>query len=250
MTRERSAPQERKPMTSYKQRIATVPPPTLEKQLEVLAAARALLGQEDEAARRRREEIAALRRGAGELQRYFPVFLRWFETERAEVRRLLKYNPDEPRVPAGQSGGGQWTKDGEPGAPENRPLLQYVAAGAFPPPPPGYDPKTWKQGQWPNGRHWLEDPDRNKYTAHPEDDGHWRHWDIQDDDGNDKGQWPPNYKKPWPTQKKKLDSDQSLSDPSGDASPWNPFTLAPTFPVDPLAVPEVPAFPRIFVPVW
>jgi hypothetical protein len=61
------ASQERKPMTPTKQRIATVPPPTLQKQLEVLAAARALLGQEDEAVRWRCAETAALRREYGEL---------------------------------------------------------------------------------------------------------------------------------------------------------------------------------------
>jgi hypothetical protein len=54
-------------MTSYKHRIATVAPPTLEKRLEALRAARTLLAQEDEFARRRREEIAALRRDFGEL---------------------------------------------------------------------------------------------------------------------------------------------------------------------------------------
>jgi hypothetical protein len=238
-------------MIPFKSPLLLTVPPTLEKRLEAFAALRTLLAQDEALYHQRRAEIAALRRDFEELRREVATIRpRLVAQVRSDVLRMLKYNPDEPRVPAGQSGGGQWTKDGEPGAPENRPSLQYVAAGAFAPPPPGYDPKTWKQGQWPNGRHWLEDPDRNKYTAHPEDDGHWRHWDIQDDDGNDKGQWPPNYKKPWPTQKRNLDSDQSLSDPSGDAPPWTPFTLAPTFPVDPLAVPEVPAFPRIFVPVW
>jgi hypothetical protein len=43
------------------------------------------------------------------------------ETERAEVQRLFKYNPDQPRVPAGQSAGGQWTSgngSGSSGGPE------------------------------------------------------------------------------------------------------------------------------------
>ena len=31
------------------------------------------------------------------------------------VRRSLKYSPDQPRVPAGQPGGGQWTSVGDGG---------------------------------------------------------------------------------------------------------------------------------------
>jgi hypothetical protein len=103
-------------MTSYRPGIVTVPPPTLEKQLEVLAAARALLGQDDEAARRRREEIAALRRGAGELTLRFEELQRGFSALVEERRRdprlrshVIKYNADQPRVPAGEHGGGRWT---------------------------------------------------------------------------------------------------------------------------------------------
>jgi hypothetical protein len=104
-------------MIPFKSPLLLTVPPTLEKRLEALAALRTLQAQDEELVRQRRAAIAALRRDADKLQRDFPVFLRWFETERAEVRRLLKYNPDEPRVPAGQSGGGQWTKDGNAGGP-------------------------------------------------------------------------------------------------------------------------------------
>src|SRR5579871_3907009 len=45
-------------------------------------------------------------------------------------------------------------------------------------------------------RYYLENPDGKTYTAHPEDNGHWRHWDVQDGDGDDQGRWPPNSKKP------------------------------------------------------
>lgn len=124
-----------------------------------------------------------------------------------------------------------------------------LAIGDLPPPAPGYDPNTWTQGQWGNnGKDWVRDPNGNTYTLHPEDKGHWRHWDKQDKDGNDGGMCPPNSKKPWPGQKK-LNEDQSTSDPNGDARPWwpgdkLPRTIIPVIPVDP-----VPMLPPIFEPI-
>jgi hypothetical protein len=112
-------------MTPYKNRIALVPPPTLEKQLEVLRAAREVLAQErDDAVRRRREEIAALRRRLGELvvlhtelQRQYGEFVEWIQEERRRRdprlrSHVIKYNADEPRVPAGSPHGGEWTSGG------------------------------------------------------------------------------------------------------------------------------------------
>lgn len=99
-------------MIPFKSHLLLTVPPTLEKRLEALAALRTLQAQDEEFVRQRRAAIAALRRDFEELRRNYPAFLRWFETERAEVRHLLKYNPDEPRVPAGQPGGGQWTTGG------------------------------------------------------------------------------------------------------------------------------------------
>lgn len=171
-------------------------------------------------------------------------------------------DPNQPRVPAGNPDGGQWTSEGGnadaddpralPGATSDNnrvPGARYAANelhGSYPPLPPGYDPKTWKQGQWPNGRYWLEDPEGNKYTVHPEDDGHWRHWDKQDRDGNDQGRWPPNSLKPRPGQKS-LNDNQSPSDPSGNAPPWSPSPYVPDFPIEPVPIPEFPA-PLILVP--
>jgi RHS repeat-associated protein len=109
-----------------------------------------------------------------------------------------------------------------------------LAIGDFPPPPPGYNPKTWQQGSWDNGRIWLRDPDGRTWTAHPEDKNHWRHWDKQDSDGDDDGRWPPNSKKPWPGQKR-IKPDQCVSDPSGDAKPWTPL--------DPNFAPGQPPYP-------
>ncbi len=111
-------------MTPDKNRIALVPPPTLEKQLEALRAACTVLAQENEAARWRREEIAAVRRGAGELvvmhlelQRQYGEFVEWVQEERRRRdprlrSHVIKYNADEPRVPRGDHGGGEWTSGG------------------------------------------------------------------------------------------------------------------------------------------
>ncbi len=111
-------------MTSYKPGIATVPPPTLQKQLEVLAAARSLATQDDEFWRQRRAEIAAIRRKLGELvvlrlelQRQYGEFVEWVQEERRRRdprlrSHVIKYNPDQPRVPAGNPQGGEWTSGG------------------------------------------------------------------------------------------------------------------------------------------
>ncbi len=133
-----------------------------------------------------------------------------------------------------------------------------LAIGDYPPSPPEYDPSTWTQGQWPNNNKWyLRKPDGDTYTLHPEDAKHWRHWDQQDKDGNDKGQCPPNSGKPRANQKK-LKKNQSATDPNGNVGPWMPrdgYTPTPNtiplVPVDPIPVPEYgPMFkmPEIFVP--
>lgn len=99
-------------MTSYKNGIALGRPPTLDKQLEVLRAARTLLAQErDDADRRRRDEIAALRRRAVDL------VVQQVEELRRELdprlrSRVIRYNADESRVPRGDHGGGEWTSGG------------------------------------------------------------------------------------------------------------------------------------------
>jgi len=131
--------------------------------------------------------------------------------------------------------------------------------GQLPPPPPGYNPWTWTSGQWDNSRWFVRSPDGRTYTAHPEDDGHWRHWD----DDND-GQWPPNSKKPWPGQKKKPYGDQCSTDPSGDApewkppirgwtpfDSWQPFSGTPVpFTPTPGIPPFMPAPAPVLVPAW
>jgi hypothetical protein len=268
-------------MIPYKWPVQTVVPPTLAKRLEVMEAIRRLAASEDGGRiPQHHTDIIALRR---DLQK---LALDIAELPRACDPRLRSYvikdNPDRPRVPAGSPtfeqrttqrksavekaspddpkhpgwpagtsdgrGGKFRPKDGAAAAATVTPV-QYADNPYFPPPPPGHDPNTWKQRRWPNNnRLYLEDPEGNTFTAHPEDRDHWRHWDMQDGDGNDQGRWPPNSKKPWAGQKK-LDDDQSTSDPNGDAPPWTP-TPTPflPIPVDPIPFPEVPIFPRVFIP--
>jgi hypothetical protein len=159
----------------------------------------------------------------------------------------LKANPDDPKHPGWPAGtpdgrGGKFRpKDGDEGALAAVIPVAYGPNPYFPPVPPGYDPETWKQGTWPNNNYYLKDPDGNTYTAHPEDQGHWRHWDKQDGDGNDQGRWPPNSLKPREGQKR-LTDDQSLSDPNGDAPAWTPKPdpLVPVVPI-PMPLPPIPA---------
>lgn len=126
------------------------------------------------------------------------------------------------------------------------PLGLYI--GQYPPPPPGYDPNSWSSGQWDNGNWFVKSPDNSYYTAHPEDPGHWRHWDVQNPGGKGGGQCPPNSGKPWPNSDK-LKGNQSLTDPNGDAPEWTP-PFIPFVPIDPI-MPTVPIFEGvpIFEPV-
>jgi RHS repeat-associated protein len=118
------------------------------------------------------------------------------------------------------------------------PLGLYI--GQYPPPPPGYDPNTWSSGQWDNGNWFVKSPDNSYYTAHPEDAGHWRHWDVQKPGGKGGGQCPPDSGKPWPTQGDKLKDNQSPTDPNGNAPEWVP-PFIPFWPIDPI-MPMVPIF--------
>ncbi len=120
------------------------------------------------------------------------------------------------------------------------PLGLYI--GQYPPAPPGYDPNTWSSGQWDNGNWFVKSPDDSYYTAHTEDPGHWRHWDVQKPGGKGGGQCPPNSGKPWPTQGDKLKDNQSLTDPNGDAPDWSPPVMPfMLMPINPMMTP-VPIF--------
>jgi hypothetical protein len=249
-------------MNPYRPYRLSAVPQTLHTQLEIANAIRTLFGPDEDTVLARRDEIATLRRDFQALVRDLPrIFEEAAKQAKAELRlELRKYSPDQRRVPAGNRDGGQWTtEDGGGDVGMNvAPRLRYAANGDFPPAPQGYDPNTWKQGRWSNNNQlWLEDPDGNKYTLHPEDDDHWRHWDKQDGDGNDLGRSPPNSRKPRENQKR-LKPSQSSTDPNGDAPPWTPNPLAPIvpepiLPAQPVSTPkapieEIPAMPRILIP--
>jgi RHS repeat-associated protein len=131
--------------------------------------------------------------------------------------------------------------------------------GQMPPLPPGYSWWTWHAVEFDTG--WaLRAPDGRLFFPHPEDNGHWRHWDIQKPGGGGGGRWPENSLKPWPGQKK-LKKNQCEADPSGDAPGWEPPPRSPLYegrppednpiPFFPLPTPvPMPAPAPILVPVW
>jgi hypothetical protein len=104
-------------------RILSAVPPTLHARLEIAKAIRALAGpDEDELLRQRRAELAAIRRDLEALSRDIrKAGEEWLALAKAELREALKkYSPDQPRVPAGNPDGGQWTTgDGGSGSPSS-----------------------------------------------------------------------------------------------------------------------------------
>ena len=94
-------------------------PRTLHAQLEIAEAMRMLMAPDEaELLYQRRAEIAAIR---GELEAIKRDFQKAGEEclalVKAELRAALakNYNPDQPRVPAGNRDGGQWTSGSEAG---------------------------------------------------------------------------------------------------------------------------------------
>jgi hypothetical protein len=259
-------------------------PPTPQKRLEVMQAISTLTAPREQEAGRRRDNAAKVARELEKLQRDCELLQQAFDEAcreaalviaRSQARKralarantarndlaivrgmtepssaMLKASVDDPQHPGWPAdtpsglGGKFRPKDGDGAV---QPRVRLAANELYPPPPPGYDPQTWKQGQWPNNNYFLEDPDGNKYTAHPEDESHWRHWDKRDSDNNDQGRWPPNSKKLKSNQTKPK-ADQSLTDPNGNVPPWQPLPILPVMPVDPiLPIPELLPWP-VFVP--
>ncbi len=105
-------------MIPYKPNVLTSVPQTLEKRREVVQSLGTLLAQGDEGIRRRQAEVAELHRDFDLLRRSLPGLLR---LAIADVRRdcdprlrsyVIKFSPDQLRVPAGNPDGGQWTSEG------------------------------------------------------------------------------------------------------------------------------------------
>jgi hypothetical protein len=97
-------------MKSPLPRIESAVPRALHVQLEIAKAIRTLAApDEGELPRRRHAEIAAIRRDftllAADIRKAFEEAA---VLVKAELRAALKkYSPDQPRVPAGNAGGGQ-----------------------------------------------------------------------------------------------------------------------------------------------
>jgi hypothetical protein len=94
-------------------RIETSVPRLPHVQLAIGKAVRTLMTPTDQPLRQRRADIVALRRDlellAGDIRKAFEEAAALVKAElRAELR---KYNPDQPRVSAGNPDGGQWTRE-------------------------------------------------------------------------------------------------------------------------------------------
>ncbi len=92
-------------MTHLRSRILTAVPQTWSARLEIAKAIHVLTVQGEEEKRlRRRNEFAAIRRDCELLA----------EAVREACRELSKagFNPNQPRIPAGNHDGGQWTREG------------------------------------------------------------------------------------------------------------------------------------------
>jgi hypothetical protein len=100
--------------------VAHAAPRTAEARLEILKAARAFMQGAPDQSQLRQSEIASIRHELQDIARIVDDLRRnpWSLLS-SELRRY-GYNPDEPRIPKHQPGGGRWTKDG----------TQFAAEGA------------------------------------------------------------------------------------------------------------------------
>ena len=104
--------------------LQTAVPASLEKRLEIVAAIRAFAAQDENDRRGKQAEIAALRRDCALLRRSLPGLLHeaiaeaWRECDPRLRSHVIKYDPDQPRVPAGRPEGGKWTNE-DAGQPSN-----------------------------------------------------------------------------------------------------------------------------------
>jgi hypothetical protein len=108
------------PMKPPLPRIESAVPRTLHAQLEIAKAVRTLTAPNgDDPLRQRRAEIAAIRQDLEAVAREIPrAFKEASALVKGELRAALakKYNPDQPRVSAGNRDGGQWTSGDEGGS--------------------------------------------------------------------------------------------------------------------------------------
>jgi hypothetical protein len=99
-------------MTPLRSRILTAPPHTWHTRLEIAKAIRELVAQDEEARLQRRAELAAIRSDCEDIAEALrEACCEVASVLRSELRKA-GYNPNEPRVPVGNSGGGRWTTEG------------------------------------------------------------------------------------------------------------------------------------------
>lgn len=102
-------------MIPYKSPLLTAVPQSLEKRLEIMNAIRTLTAPDgDDQVRKRQADIAALRRDLEKIRE--DVLDLWRQCEPRSRSYVIKYNPDQPRVPAGNPDGGEWTSEGDSSA--------------------------------------------------------------------------------------------------------------------------------------
>lgn len=99
-------------MIPYKSSLATAVPSSVEARLEIAVAIRALTEDRDKALRPRQAEIASIRRELEKIARDIAKLRRATSSPILSALRKYGYNPDEPRIPKHNSGGGQWTDNG------------------------------------------------------------------------------------------------------------------------------------------
>lgn len=95
-------------MIPYKSSFATAVPPNPEVWHEIFKAARTL-AKEDELVRQRREETASIRNELEVIQKDIAELRRDGRSLILAELRKYGYNPQEPRVPKHEPGGGEWT---------------------------------------------------------------------------------------------------------------------------------------------
>lgn len=97
-------------MTPYRGRLETAVPHSPEVRHEILRAAQTL-ADESEPARHRRKEIASIKNELQAIRKSIAELCRGVRALILADLRKYGYNPDEPRVPKHQAGGGEWTSD-------------------------------------------------------------------------------------------------------------------------------------------
>lgn len=108
-------------MTRPSWHILTAVPQTLEVRLELAKAIRTLLASDDNRNRlQRRVETRVAYQDPEALARSIPQAARECASAVSAFMTLRKYSPDQPRMPAGNRDGGQWTSEGTGDLPSNR----------------------------------------------------------------------------------------------------------------------------------